>query len=135
LLVLLLDEDGSTCATAPPQPSRAYQGIDGLCIGEADHAAPPCTAGNLLSSLISQDPLWEPYRGVAEPMISRLLVHSHTAHLAMLWLVCNVLPRTAQSEPGWTRALKWPPTSAHSIEASWRVKSANDASGQANLAT
>jgi PAS domain S-box-containing protein len=69
--VLLLDEDGQHArhGAAPNLPESYAQAIDGLCIGP--------TAGSCGTAMyqkepvvvtdILQDPLWEPYRAVAEP--------------------------------------------------------------------
>ena len=69
--VLLLDEDGKHTrhGAAPSLPEAYSRAIDGLCIGP--------TAGSCGTAMyrretvivtdILQDPLWEPYRAVAEP--------------------------------------------------------------------
>ena len=69
--VLLLDEDGQHArhGAAPNLPESYAQAIDGLCIGP--------TAGSCGTAMyqkepvvvtdILRDPLWEPYRAVAEP--------------------------------------------------------------------
>jgi PAS domain S-box-containing protein len=69
--VLLLDEDGQHVrhGAAPSLPKAYTQAIDGLCIGPkagscgtAMYRREPVVVTDIL-----QDPLWEPYRGVAEP--------------------------------------------------------------------
>ena len=104
--VLLLDEDGQHArhGAAPSLPESYTKAIDGLRIGPkagscgtAMYRREPVVVTDIL-----QDPLWEPYRGVAEALwIPRLLVHSHTCAFGQgAGLICHVLPRTAQSEPG-----------------------------------
>jgi C4-dicarboxylate-specific signal transduction histidine kinase len=69
--VLLLDEDGQHVrhGAAPSLPKPYTQAMDGLCIGP--RAGPGGTAmyrrEPVVVADILQDPLWEPYRGVAEP--------------------------------------------------------------------
>jgi PAS domain S-box-containing protein len=69
--VLLLDEDGQHVrhVTAPSLPKPYTKAIDGLCIGPkagscgtAMYRREPVVVTDILS-----DPLWEPYRGIAEP--------------------------------------------------------------------
>jgi signal transduction histidine kinase len=69
--VLLLDEDGQHVrhAAAPSLPKRYTEIIDGLCIGPkagscgtAMYRREPVVVTDIL-----EDPLWEQYRGVAEP--------------------------------------------------------------------
>ena len=69
--VLLLDEDGQHVrhGAAPNLPEHYTKAIDGLCIGPkagscgtAMYRRKPVIVTDIL-----QDPLWEPYRGVAEP--------------------------------------------------------------------
>src|SRR5712692_10073940 len=69
--VLLLDEDGQHVrhGAAPSLPEPYTQAIDGLCIGPkagscgtAMYRREPVVVTDIL-----QDPLWEPYRDVAEP--------------------------------------------------------------------
>jgi signal transduction histidine kinase/PAS domain-containing protein len=69
--VLLLDEDGEHVrhGAAPSLPKPYSKAIDGLCIGPK---AGSCGTAMYRRELvvvtdILQDPLWEPYRGVAEP--------------------------------------------------------------------
>src|SRR6266849_48682 len=87
--VLLLDEDGQHVrhGAAPSLPKAYTKAIDGLCIGPkagscgtAMYRREPVVVTDIL-----QDPLWEPYRGVAEPYGFRaclsipILVHSGKA--------------------------------------------------------
>jgi len=69
--VLLLDEDGQHVrhGAAPSLPQPYTDAIDGLCIGPkagscgtAMYRREPVVVSDIL-----QDPLWEPYRSVAEP--------------------------------------------------------------------
>ena len=69
--VLLLDEDGQHVrhGAAPSLPEAYTKAIDGLCIGPkagscgtAMYRREPVVVTDIL-----QDPLWEPYRDVAEP--------------------------------------------------------------------
>jgi PAS domain S-box-containing protein len=69
--VLLLDDDGQHVrhGAAPSLPKAYTKAIDGLCIGPkagscgtAMYRREPVVVTDIL-----QDPLWEPYRGVAEP--------------------------------------------------------------------
>jgi PAS domain S-box-containing protein len=69
--VLLLDEDGQHArhGAAPSLPKPYTKAIDGLCIGPkagscgtAMYRREPVIVTDIL-----RDPLWEPYRGVAEP--------------------------------------------------------------------
>jgi signal transduction histidine kinase len=69
--VLLLDEDGQHArhGAAPSLPKPYTDAIDGLCIGPktgscgtAMYRREPVVVTDIL-----EDPLWEPYRGVAEP--------------------------------------------------------------------
>jgi signal transduction histidine kinase len=69
--VLLLDEDGKHArhGAAPSLPEAYSKAIDGLCIGPkagscgtAMYRREPVVVTDIL-----QDPLWEPYRGVAGP--------------------------------------------------------------------
>jgi PAS domain S-box-containing protein len=69
--VLLLDEDGlhARHGAAPSLPKPYIDAIDGLCIGPnagscgtAMHRGEPVFVADILA-----DPLWEPYRGLAEP--------------------------------------------------------------------
>jgi len=69
--VLLLDEDGKHVrrGAAPSLPEAYSKAIDGLCIGPksgscgtAMHRREPVVVTDIL-----RDPLWEPYRVVAEP--------------------------------------------------------------------
>ena len=69
--VLLLDEDGQHVrhGAAPSLPKAYTKAIDGLCIGPK---AGSCGTAmyrreSVVVTDILQDPLWEPYRGVAEP--------------------------------------------------------------------
>jgi len=69
--VLLLDEDGQHVrhGAGPSLPKAYTQAIDGLCIGPK---AGSCGTAmyrreTVVVTDILQDPLWEPYRGVAEP--------------------------------------------------------------------
>jgi signal transduction histidine kinase len=69
--VLLLDDDGQHVrhGAAPSLPKAYTKAIDGLCIGPK---AGSCGTAMYRRELvvvtdILQDPLWEPYRGVAEP--------------------------------------------------------------------
>jgi PAS domain S-box-containing protein len=69
--VLLLDEDGQHArhGAAPSLPEPYSKAIDGLCIGPN---AGSCGTAMYRRELvvvtdILQDPLWEPYRSVAEP--------------------------------------------------------------------
>jgi len=87
--VLLLDEDGQHArhGAAPSLPEHYTKAIDGLCIGPkagscgtAMYRREPVIVTDIL-----QDPLWEPYRGVAEPYGFRacwstpILAHSGNA--------------------------------------------------------
>ena len=87
--VLLLDEDGQHVrhGTAPSLPKAYVKAIDGLCIGPkagscgtAMYRREPVVVTDIL-----HDPLWEPYRGVAEPYGLRacwstpILAHSSKA--------------------------------------------------------
>ena len=69
--VLLLDDDGQHVrhGAAPSLPKAYTKAIDGLCIGPkagscgtAMYRREPVIVADIL-----RDPLWEPYRGVAEP--------------------------------------------------------------------
>jgi PAS domain S-box-containing protein len=69
--VLLLDEDGHHArhGAAPSLPKPYIKAIDGLCIGPnagscgtAMYRREPVVVTNIL-----EDPLWEPYRALAEP--------------------------------------------------------------------
>jgi PAS domain S-box-containing protein len=69
--VLLLDEDGQHArhGAAPSLPKPYSEAIDGMCIGPkagscgtAMYRREPVVVTDIL-----QDPLWEPYRAVAEP--------------------------------------------------------------------
>src|SRR5712664_645249 len=69
--VLFLDEDGQRVrhGAAPSLPKAYTKAIDGLCIGPkagscgtAMYRREPVVVTDIL-----RDPLWEPYRGVAEP--------------------------------------------------------------------
>jgi signal transduction histidine kinase len=69
--VLLLDEDGQHVrhGAAPSLPASYNKAIDGICIGPkagscgtAMYRREPVVVTDIL-----QDPLWEPYRSVAEP--------------------------------------------------------------------
>jgi len=69
--VLLLDDDGQHVrhGAAPSLPKAYTKAIDGLCIGPK---AGSCGTAMYRRELvvvtdILRDPLWEPYRGVAEP--------------------------------------------------------------------
>jgi PAS domain S-box-containing protein len=69
--VLLLDEDGQHArhGAAPSLPDAYNKAIDGLCIGPK---AGSCGTAmyrkeSVVVTDILQDPLWEQYRGVAEP--------------------------------------------------------------------
>jgi PAS domain S-box-containing protein len=69
--VLLLDEDGQHVrhGAAPSLPKPYSEAIDGLCIGPK---AGSCGTAmyrreSVIVTDILQDPLWEPYRAVAEP--------------------------------------------------------------------
>jgi PAS domain S-box-containing protein len=69
--VLLLDEDGQHMwhGAAPSLPAAYSKAIDGLCIGPM---AGSCGTAmhrreQVMVTDILEDPLWEPYRGVAEP--------------------------------------------------------------------
>ncbi len=69
--VLLLDEDGQHVrhGAGPSLPEAYTKAIDGLCIGPK---AGSCGTAmyrreTVVVTDILQDPLWEPYRGVAEP--------------------------------------------------------------------
>ncbi len=87
--VLLLDDDGQHVrhGAAPSLPKAYTKAIDGLCIGPkagscgtAMYRREPVVVTDIL-----QDPLWEPYRGVAEPYGFRacwstpILAHSGNA--------------------------------------------------------
>ncbi len=87
--VLLLDEDARHArhGAAPSLPEHYTKAIDGLCIGPkagscgtAMYRREPVIVTDIL-----QDPLWEPYRGVAEPYGLRacwstpILAHSGNA--------------------------------------------------------
>jgi PAS domain-containing protein len=131
--VLLLDEDGQHArhGAAPSLPVPYTKAIDGLCVGPkagscgtAMYRREPVVVTDIL-----QDPLWEPYRAVAEPYGLRacwstpILAHSGKAlgSFAMYYRE----PRSPN--PSETVPWKWPPTSpALPLNASWRVKSAND---------
>src|SRR5205807_6713412 len=110
--VLLLDEDGQHVrhGAAPSLPEPYTKAIDGLCIGPkagscgtAMYRREPVVVSDIL-----QDPLWEPYRGVAEPNGLRacwstpILAHSGKAlgSFAMYYRE----PRSPS--PAETRALK-----------------------------
>src|SRR3981189_1024981 len=69
--VLLLDDDGQHVrhGAAPSLPKAYTKAIDGICIGPK---AGSCGTAmyrreSVVVTDILQDPLWEPYRGVAEP--------------------------------------------------------------------
>jgi len=69
--VLLLDEDGQHVrhGAAPSLPKPYSEAIDGLCIGPKAGScgtAMYCRESVVVSDIL-QDPLWEEYRGVAEP--------------------------------------------------------------------
>jgi PAS domain S-box-containing protein len=131
--VLLLDEDGLHVrhGAAPSLPKAYTKAIDGLCIGPkagscgtAMYRREPVVVTDIL-----QDPLWELYRGVAEPYGFRacwstpILAHSGKAlgSFAMYYREPRS-PSRLRPAP-W----KWPPTSpALPLSASWRVKSAKD---------
>ena len=104
--VLLLDEDGQHVrhGAAPSLPEPYIKAIDGLCIGPK--------AGSCGTAMYRREPVvvtdilagsalgGVPRRGRAL-WVPRLLVHSHTCAFGQgAGLVCHVLPRTAQSEPG-----------------------------------
>src|SRR6266446_1393402 len=87
--VLLLDDDGQHVrhGAAPSLPKAYTKAIDGLCIGPkagscgtAMYRREPVIVTDIL-----RDPLWEPYRGVAEPYGFRacwstpILAHSGNA--------------------------------------------------------
>jgi signal transduction histidine kinase len=87
--VLLLDEDGQHArhGAAPSLPDAYNKAIDGLCIGPkagscgtAMHRKEPVVVTDIL-----RDPLWEQYRGMAEPFGFRacwstpILAHSGKA--------------------------------------------------------
>src|SRR6266852_236991 len=87
--VLLLDEDGQHVrhGAAPSLPKAYTKAIDGLCIGPkagscgtAMYRREPFVVTDIL-----QDPLWEPYRALAEPLGFRacwstpILAHSGKA--------------------------------------------------------
>jgi C4-dicarboxylate-specific signal transduction histidine kinase len=87
--VLFLDEDGQHVrhGAAPSLPKAYSKAIDGLCIGPK---AGSCGTAmyrreSVVVTDILQDPLWEPYRGVAEPYGFRacwstpILAHSGSA--------------------------------------------------------
>ena len=104
--VLLLEEDGQHVrhGAAPSLPQRLHRGHRRPLRSDRrrDHAAPPCTAEKLLSS-----PTFSRIRSGSRTgrgralRAARLLVHSHTRAFGQgARLVCHVLPRTAQSEPG-----------------------------------
>src|SRR5258705_1387017 len=87
--VLLLDDDGQHVrhGAAPSLPKAYTKAIDGLCIGPK---AGSCGTAmyrreSVIVTDILRDPLWEPYRGVAEPYGFRacwstpILAHSGNA--------------------------------------------------------
>src|SRR6266851_1547609 len=87
--VLLLDEDGQHVrhGAAPSLPKAYTRAIDGLCIGPK---AGSCGTAmyrreTVIVTDILQDPLWEPYRALAEPLGFRacwstpILAHSGKA--------------------------------------------------------
>jgi len=87
--VLLLDEDGQHVrhGAAPSLPKAYTKAIDGLCIGPK---AGSCGTAmyrreTVIVTDILQDPLWEPYRALAEPLGFRacwstpILAHSGKA--------------------------------------------------------
>jgi PAS domain S-box-containing protein len=87
--VLLLDEDGQhvRIGAAPSLPKAYVKAIDGLCIGpKAGSCGAAMYRGEpVVVTDILHDPLWEPYRGVAEPFglracwSSPILAHSSKA--------------------------------------------------------
>ena len=110
--VLLLDEDGQHTrhGAAPSLPKSYAQAIDGLCIGP--------TAGSCGTAMyrkepvvvtdILEDPLWEPYRAIAEPYGFRacwstpILAHSGKVLGSFAMYYCE--PRSPS--PAETRALE-----------------------------
>jgi PAS domain S-box-containing protein len=87
--VLLLDEGGQHArhGAAPSLPEPYTKAIDGLCIGPKAGSCGTAMyrRGPVIVTDILQDPLWEPYRGVAEPYGFRacwstpILAHSGNA--------------------------------------------------------
>ncbi len=69
--VLLLDEDGQHTrhGAAPSLPKAYTKAIDGLCIGPKGGSCGPAMYRRepVVVTDILEDPLWESYRGVAEP--------------------------------------------------------------------
>jgi signal transduction histidine kinase len=110
--VLLLDEDGQHArhGAAPNLPESYAQAIDGLCIGP--------TAGSCGTAMyrrepvvvtdILQDPLWEPYRAVAEPYGFRACwstpILAHSGKILGSFAMYYREPRSPS--PGETRALE-----------------------------
>jgi signal transduction histidine kinase len=110
--VLLLDEDGQHArhGAAPNLPESYAQAIDGLCIGS--------TAGSCGTAMyrkepvvvtdILQDPLWEPYRAVAEPYGLRACwstpILAHSGKILGSFAMYYREPRSPS--PGETRALE-----------------------------
>jgi len=110
--VLLLDEDGQHArhGAAPNLPESYSQAIDGLCIGP--------TAGSCGTAMyrkepvvvtdILEDPLWEPYRAVAEPYGLRACwstpILAHSGRILGSFAMYYREPRSPS--PGETRALE-----------------------------
>jgi PAS domain S-box-containing protein len=68
--VLVLDEDGQHArhGAAPSLPKAYTKAIDGLCIGpDAGSCGTAMYRRETVVVTDLQDPLWEPYRGLAEP--------------------------------------------------------------------
>jgi len=134
LLVLLLDEDGQHAGMVPHQPSRGlrqghrrpWHRTKG---GIVRHGHVP--QRTVIVTDILQNPLWRRTGTWPSPMGSAPAGPPHSWAFGQdAGLVCHVLPRTAQSEPAETAPWSWPPTSlALPLNASWRVKSANDCVG------
>ena len=110
--VLLLDEDGQHVrhGAATSLPEAYIKAIDGLCIGpKAGSCGTAMYRGEpVVVTDILQDPLWEPYRGVAEPYGLRacwstpILAHSGKALGSFAMYYCE--PRSPS--PAENRALE-----------------------------
>jgi PAS domain S-box-containing protein len=110
--VLLLDEDGQHVrhGAAPSLPQPYTKAIDGLCIGPK---AGSCGTAmyrreSVIVADILQDPLWEPYREVAEPYGLRACwatpILSHSGRALGSFAMYYREPRTPS--PAETRALE-----------------------------